>query len=98
MLRGSAVCVYPLYTQGHKHMKNVVITLQEENWEDDGGDHDPSLVTISDDEFAQLQIEHEAGDTVSSNRNDEILKMIDTAPSPALPCEMHGVFGIWYNG
>ena len=36
-------------------MKHIAMNLQHENWEDDGGDHDPFVVAISDEDFDTLQ-------------------------------------------
>ena len=33
-------------------MKTYVVVMQDENWQDDGGDHDPFVVQISDPEIA----------------------------------------------
>lgn len=36
-------------------MKTLVISLQEQNWEDDGGDHDPFITQLNDADYAELQ-------------------------------------------
>lgn len=36
-------------------MKTLVISLQEENWGDDGGDHDPFITQLNDADYAELQ-------------------------------------------
>ena len=36
-------------------MKTYVCTMQQENWEDDGGDHDPFIIQVSDEEGQWLE-------------------------------------------
>jgi len=76
--------------------RNVVITLQHENWEDDGGDHDPHLVTISKAQFDALEAAS-TGRTIGGDEADAVRDLIRNAPSPSLPCTLHAVFNFWHD-
>ncbi len=73
-------------------MKNVVVSFQHENWEDDGGDHDPKLYSVSDEMFDRLEKLEGMDEVYSEDFEDIVL-----SPSPELPCTLDGVFNIWYK-
>ena len=76
-------------------MKNVVVVRQESNWEDDGGDHDPCLITVSDVDFAFLE-ECANGDEADSDTMETVDAIVAAAKRPALPTQVDGVFNIWH--
>lgn len=83
-------------------MKLVVIVQQEENWEDDGGAHDPVLVQVSDEDLAFLQGISPEGDdyyVVTDAENERVNQIIEhgLVPEWRFPCEIHGVFNIWWS-
>lgn len=43
-------------------MKTYVCSLQQENWDDDGGDHDPFIIQVTDEEGAKLEAAHAVAD------------------------------------
>jgi hypothetical protein len=77
------------------NMHNVVVVMQEENWQDDGGEHDPILVTVNDSELKVLQDAESS--VVGTDLNYEIRSILERAPAPSLPCELTAVFNIWYG-
>lgn len=78
-------------------MKTVVICMQEENWEDDAGGHDPALVTISDADFEVLKT-FEKLDVLTHTQKQQVDAMCDGPyPIAELPCTLHGVFSFWFS-
>jgi len=75
-------------------MLNVVVVLQHINWEDDGGAHDPFLVTVDQDLFTELK-GYDAG-TYPSDAY-ELRGRLLTCPTPSLPCQIDAVFNIWHD-
>lgn len=76
--------------------RHVVIVLQHENWEDDGGDHDPVLITLTKAQFDVLEAAH-TGRVIDDTEVDALRDLIHAAPVPALPCTIHAVFNFWYS-
>lgn len=75
-------------------MKHVVIVQQEENWEDDGGSHDPWVAEVSDEQLAVLdKLDRKRG--ISVEERDWVLAL--PTASVTFPCEIHGVFNFWYS-
>lgn len=78
-------------------MKRVVIVMQEENWEDDGGDHDPDLIKVSDKDFDRLVELHNKG-TINGDEHDEVRAIISTGQTQwEFPCEIHRIFNFWHR-
>ena len=75
--------------------KTVVIVMQEQNWEDDGGAHDPFVVTISDEDYEELrQIEL----LERSGAHEELYeRMNDGMIDPTYPLQIDDVLNIWYE-
>lgn len=76
-------------------MKTVVITLQHENWEDDGGDHDAFVAQISEDDY-NLLIEK---DTLYKSGDDSELyeRILESVVSdPQFPMQIDNVLNVWY--
>lgn len=82
-------------------MKTAVVVLQHENWEDDGGDHDPRLVTIADPDFAFLASLAETDDAdariAERSEMDRVRAILAAAATPGLPCQLDAVFNIWFS-
>jgi hypothetical protein len=76
-------------------MKNIVITLQDVNWDDDGGDHDAALISVSDQDFGAIGADASSDTPVDYARRDALRDIVRAAVVPTLPCEIHGVFNIW---
>ena len=73
---------------------NVVVVRQQENWEDDGGSHDPILLTVTEDVFTELE-RLEAADAEPMNI-DFVAKLL-SGPDLTCPCQLDGVFNIWWT-
>jgi hypothetical protein len=72
-------------------MKTIVCSLQEQNWEDDGGDHDPFVVQVSDTEFADLTKDDEIVDSaVADDLRDRGIPL-------TAPVTIDWVGTIWYK-
>jgi hypothetical protein len=69
-------------------MKNIVINVQEENWQDDGGAHDPFAITVTEEDYQFLK-----SDGVKSD--DEIEVILDRSPYVDLPAQIDDVFVVW---
>ena len=76
--------------------KTVVIVMQEQNWEDDGGAHDPFVVTISDEDYEELKgvdIMERSGQ--HEDLYDRVWKSI--VADPQFPMQIDDVLNIWYE-
>ena len=84
-------------------MKNVVVTRQEENWQDDGGSHNPGMSTISDEDFdwmVKLTKDFANGvmeGNISSDDEEKIGEILCAGPDVKLPATIDGVFNFWYS-
>lgn len=76
---------------------NVVVVMQEENWEDDGGAHDPALISLTPAEFLRFQAAAEASSAIDSDEADALEAIIHNAACPSLPCTVHAVLNIWHR-
>lgn len=76
---------------------NAVIVMQEDNWEDDGGAHDPVLVTLTAAELTRFRAAAEAASSIDSDEADALKAIVDKAPRPSLPCTIHDVLNIWHR-
>lgn len=79
--------------------KTVVVTIQHNNWEDDGGDHDPSVYEVDDSLYQDLV--HMSREHASNSYDDvedlgeRLEKCVVTTPK--YPMSIDGVFNIWYG-
>jgi mannitol/fructose-specific phosphotransferase system IIA component len=75
--------------------KTVVIVMQEQNWEDDGGSHDPFVVTISDEDYEELR----AVDMLErSGAHEELYERMNAGMiDPTYPLQIDDVLNIWYE-
>lgn len=75
---------------------NVVLTLQEENWGDSGGDHDPFIRTITPTQMAWLNKVLTGPGLILAS--DPMMRSIETAPEPTLPASIELVETVWHMG
>lgn len=77
-------------------MKTIVYNLQHENWEDDGGDHDPVILEIEDSEYEEIVM---AGVLESDTPLFEKLSAArrDDAQSVTFPIQVDDVMTIWFT-
>lgn len=74
--------------------KTVVISVQDEDWEDDGGDHCPKIYEVSPTDLATLQIwEQEGPQKVSAV--ESLISRSTEVTAPQYPISIDGVFEIW---
>jgi hypothetical protein len=76
-------------------MKIIVVVVQQENWEDDGGDHDPNIFEVDDADFdwvAKLHDKVTSGDMV-----DKFYTAARQIPVGIFPMQIDGVFNIWWR-
>jgi hypothetical protein len=78
-------------------MKTVVIVQQNDNWEDDGGDHDPLLISLSDADFITIKTWHDTGEPISDSDHDRLGLMLAAGTPCTCPCNLDGVFNIWWR-
>ena len=76
---------------------NAVIVMQEDNWEDDGGAHNPVLVTLTAAELTRFQAAAGASSAIDSDEADALEAIITKAPRPSLPRTIHDVLNIWHR-
>lgn len=74
--------------------KNVVVVMQQSNWEDSGGDHDPILITVDDQMFEELET---CANSIEPFCSDSIREAVFECERPSLPCTLDAVFNIWYD-
>lgn len=74
--------------------KNVVVVLQHSNWEDSGGDHDPILVSVSDELFDELET-HSRSTSLSCP--ESVRDAVRKSKRISAPCTVDAVFNIWYD-
>lgn len=77
-------------------MKTVVIGMQEQNWEDDAGAHDPFITTISDEDYQEIQnIEI----MECSGAHEDLYNRIEAGvvSDPTFPMQIDDVLMIWYE-
>lgn len=86
--------------------KNVVVVMQQENWEDDGGDHDPVLFQVSDKDFDFLEtLRQQVSDSatvdqvfsIGRDAVNSILTMMQASPDVRAPCMVDAMFNFWYT-
>jgi hypothetical protein len=70
-------------------MHFIAVSLQEENWEDDGGDHDPFVTTVTTAELGQIQ----AGGTLKEG--DPLIKKLRAATPVQLPVQIEWIGTVW---
>lgn len=75
--------------------KNIVLVTQEQNWEQDGGEHDPEAWTVLDADYVALQ-KMESNDPDENDFYDiqEILKR--STPITEFPVMIDAVMNIWF--
>jgi len=73
---------------------NVIVVMQHVNWEDDGGSHDPVLVTVDQTTFTELE-GYDNGKTPADYW--DLRDRINAMPKPYVPCQLDAVFNIWHN-
>jgi hypothetical protein len=73
---------------------NVVVVMQHVNWEDDGGEHDPVLVTVDQQFLTELETYHNGAVPADAWGLKDRLR---NTPRPTLPCQLDAVFNIWHN-
>ena len=74
----------------------IVATVQDENWEDDGGDHDAFLLIVSVTDFHLLKKMSEDGDPIPRDDWDTIRdRSTFPSPIPKFPLSIDGLFNIW---
>jgi hypothetical protein len=71
--------------------KTVVISIREENWRDDGGDHDPFVAVITDRDYADYAMINAANGAVD-NATARYLRRCQIAPT--YPLTIDGVFTV----
>lgn len=73
-------------------MKTIVLTLQHENWEDDGGAHDAFIIELQDEYYEELK-------KVSVlDRESELYAAIDSANIlNNFPITVDDVLNVWYS-
>lgn len=86
-------------------MKTFVINFQDVNWDDDGGDHDPFVIQMEDEDMiARLHSTEFIPGNINTSEPDDMkrknadLKIaIDNAiiVNPEYPLTVDGVFVIW---
>jgi hypothetical protein len=82
-------------------MKTIVVTLQHENWEDDGGEHDPFVTSVNDYDYKALmecntlKMSDDEGD--DSDEAKLIERLREGAFEPVYPLQVDNVFTIWYE-
>jgi hypothetical protein len=82
-------------------MKTIVVTLQHENWEDDGGDHDPFVTSVNDRDYKALvgcdtlKMYDDEGD--DSDHATLVNRLREGAFDPVYPLRIDNVFTIWYE-
>ena len=75
--------------------KTVVIVMQEQNWEDDGGSHDPFVVTISDEDYEELRA---VSMLERSGAHEELYERMNAGMiDPTYPLQIDDVLNIWYE-
>ena len=68
----------------------LIVSLQDQNWEDDGGAHDPSLLHVTADQLAQLN----KADTLSTE--SDLYTQLDAARvAVAMPVTIHWYGTVW---
>lgn len=76
--------------------KTVVIVMQEQNWEDDGGAHDPFVVTISNEDYQELK-----GINIMerSGQHEDLYDRVwdSIVRDPQFPMQIDDVLNIWYE-
>jgi hypothetical protein len=82
-------------------MKTIVVSLQHENWEDDGGDHDPFVTQIDDNDYSAL-VESDILKIYDDDGNDSdhatlIERLRAGKCEPFYPLRIDNVFTIWYE-
>lgn len=76
--------------------KNIVLVTQEENWQDDGGSHNPIALTVSEEDYLLLrQLEKKDPDEVAWEVIDNILDR--STKIDKFPIMIDGLFNIWYK-
>ena len=75
--------------------KTVVIVMQEQNWEDDGGSHNPFVVTISDEDYEELR---KVELLEQSGAHEELYERMNAGMiDPTYPLQIDDVLNIWYE-
>lgn len=75
-------------------IKTAVISVQDENWEDDGGDHCPKIYEISPADLAKLQAWEQQGPQ-KKHAVESLLSRSTEVNAPQYPISVDGVFEIW---
>ena len=81
-------------------MLNVAINVQEEDWEDDGGAHDPFIVSVEKVEEIDAAFGAYLRKLVEENKVEgywpkEVPDLSSAIVKP--PCMVDGVFPIWFK-
>jgi hypothetical protein len=74
----------------------VVISAQEENWGDSGGDHCPIIRIITPTQLAWL--DHVIASQTLQSASDPVWRSIEMAPIPKLPALVERVETFWHIG
>lgn len=76
-------------------MKTVVMVMQEQNWEDDGGAHDPFVVQLSDEDYQELK---SIGILEKSGAHEELYDRVWNGIIEAkFPLQIDDVLNVWYE-
>lgn len=78
-------------------MKTLVVSFQHENWEDDGGEHDPEIIQISDEDFVMLDSIDvlDRGDADQEELYNRLLSSI--IREPEFPLQIDYAMTVWFS-
>lgn len=78
----------------------VVIVTQEENWQDDGGAHDPGVWRVNKETFERLKVIDPVSESPAEIISYEEMEKLFEDAMPAgkeFPMTIDGVFNVWYS-
>lgn len=77
--------------------KTIAMNLQHENWEDDGGDHDVFVVTISNEDYETLKaLESDGLLSDESDLYERLTSALYSDEPVSFPVTIDDALTIWY--
>lgn len=75
--------------------KIAVLTVQDENWGDDGGDHECFILSCDEQAFITLKNWSDDGDPIKKETVTGVIDDQTVLKADLCPMMVHGVFNIW---
>ena len=81
-------------------LKIVVLNRQEENWKDDGGNHDLTIYEVTEEQFNALEslwLQQQKSQLPSDEDLDAVLDKAVLIENPTYPLLVHKTYSFWYK-